>query len=83
MVDICHKLEIKFKGFEVLARICMRRIGNGSWSLNRMADWCQVEISGAKVDVDGHSLKCLLEGFITRRKVAQSSSLNCTVVALS
>ena len=44
MVDICHKLEIKFKDFEVLAQICMRRIGNGSWSLNRMADWCQVEI---------------------------------------
>ena len=65
------------------APLCARPRGNGSRSLNRAADWCQVEISGAKVDVDGHSLKCLLEGFITRRKVAQSSSLNCTVVALS
>ena len=47
MVYIRHKLEMKIKGFVVHARLCARPRGNGSRSLNRAANWCQVEISVA------------------------------------
>ena len=44
MVYIRHKLEMKIKGFVVHARLCERPRGNGSRSLNRAAEWRQVEI---------------------------------------
>ena len=47
LIYAINKLEIKFKGFEVHARLCTQRRGNGRRSLNRMAGWCQVEISVA------------------------------------
>ena len=38
---------MKIKGFVVHARFCTQPRGNESRSLNRAADWCQVEISVA------------------------------------
>ena len=42
-----YSIEIKIKGFVVHARLCARPRGSGSRSLNRAANWCQVEISVA------------------------------------
>ena len=64
------------ESFPVLKRVSAQGVGCcGFWftEIVKQNSLSWVEQNGEKAD--GHSLKCwLLEGFITRRKVAQSSS---------